>query len=173
MCENIFFRKDNMKIKMSKSQWERIGRSAGWIKKAQSDIRDVIIDFDRLEFIERLRDVDKNSTNTWNISYNNSLLQDDELLKSLPPGDDLRSYIALFNACNFSAGNIKTGQKMTAEELAKMIYPEKESFRDIIRESDDVYRGEREIEKRDIEMGDSQDVGDYEKYGPDPLVPQY
>ena len=29
------FKKDNMKIKLSKSQWEKIGQTAGWIKKAQ------------------------------------------------------------------------------------------------------------------------------------------
>ena len=35
-----------MKIKISKSQWESMGKQAGWMKTALVGSRDAIIDFD-------------------------------------------------------------------------------------------------------------------------------
>jgi len=163
-----------MKIKMSKAQWEGIGKKAGWIKIALRDSRDVIIDFDKLEFVESEKYADPNSNNTWVISYNSGTLKDQDLLTSLNKlyGNGWKFLVQLFQAGNFSAFNIKNGQKMTAEELAKVVFSEEEAFWDILRQSDEIYESERAMEKRDMEMGDNQEVGDYEKYGPDPLTPQ-
>jgi hypothetical protein len=159
-----------MKIKLSKSQWEKIGKKAGWIKEALRDLRNVIVNFDTLEFIESRRDIDLDSNNTWKISYNHSTLNDQQLLTSLLKlyGNGLRFYIELFKAADFSAFNIRSGQKITAEELAKMVFPDAEDFWGILRQSDEVYNAEREIEQRDMEM--QQDMDEHE---PDTLRPQY
>ena len=167
-----------MKIILSKKQWLKAGQKAGWIKKSMRDIRDVIIDFDSFDFIEDRHDVDNNSRNTWNISYNHLTFEDsqlvDELLRNYG-SNTFRFFVELFKAANCSAVNVWSGQKVGAEELTKMVTVDVDAFWNAIRLSDEIYQTERQAERSEIERGeiDTQQPSHSDIYGPDQEKPQY
>jgi hypothetical protein len=164
-----------MKIKISKSQWELAGKKAGWIKTSMREMRELILDLDSMELLEQLKKDDLVANNIWMISYNKSTFEDTRLLSSLSSlyGNTIKFIEELFKAANVLAKNSKSGQTMTAEVFAKKIFPDIDYFWEAIKQNDSIYDTERSIEKRDVEMGDDQALGDYEKYGPDQQKPQF
>lgn len=164
-----------MNLKLSKHQWEFIGKTAGWIKQA-SDFREVIINLDTMELIEAQGYVNKNNQNTWIVSYDNDILTSEGIYDKVPSGEfnnQNKLLIAILKISKASVYNAVTNSTISIEEFANKIIGEEHEFWQIVRQNNDVYDIEREIEKRDMEMGDDQQVGAYEKYGPDKPQPQY
>lgn len=154
-----------MKIKLSKSQWELIGKKAGWVKLARNQFMYVSF-FDDLLF-EDNQDVQHNiknnnvsPENVWEISYDIDVLDDNDLVQEIQGRSRNQSefYRELFNACSIRAINYSNGIEKKSDGLISLIEETSDiaSFWDFLKQNRDIYRQERSIENRDIDMTDDQ-----------------
>lgn len=158
------------KIRMSKSQWRQIGKIAGWINES----RDFLFDVDSFEFVESEKYA--NGREVWSLTYDYNKLRDNSLFTKLEMQfryGSIEYAIALLKECDFKGLNIQIQQPLSIEQIAQKIYSDIEGFFNVIKESDEVYDTERQIERRDMDMIDDQRPGHYETDGPDYPTQQY
>jgi hypothetical protein len=124
-----------MKIKISKSQWEKIGRMAGWTKTAKTtktairDMHYMLVSFSHNLFFESKSEALSSNINPsddiWEVTYNSSAINDERLFREMADryykgeygaknNDQDALYRQYFEACSISASNFGNGEKRDA-----------------------------------------------------------
>lgn len=165
-------------LKLSKKEWLTIGSEAGFIRTSQhSEVRyltwtpDVNPDMLEVKSPDKIAKAGYGPDDVWEIEYK-TFIPDEELFENSQTVYQ-REYLSrqISKAINIITNETIDGGKNVIERLK--ILPE--DFWTLQVQNDDIYELERTIEKYEIESGlfDTQDVGDYTRYGPDRLKPQY
>ena len=174
-----------MKIKISKVQWELIGKKAGWdksIKLGMVIIREMYVSFVDDLLFEDDQDVKSNirggidPSNIWVISYNVNALDDRDLIQDLTKrywgksADNVMFYKELFKASSIHAFNYGSGIKKSSEELVLLILETSDigGFFEFIKENKNLYKEEAMREEEEMRYTGQED-GEDEK---DTLSPQ-
>lgn len=163
-----------MKIKISKRQWEEMGKKAGWIKKSSqtryltwtSDYNPEMVSVDHKQNL-----LDAGYNDAWQIVYRHDVEFDDKNDKGQP----LASW-QILSQFLMSALNLFTDEKIEGGiNIIRKLNLDTNEFWQLISANDSEWDEEQRMEKyeRERDERDTQEIGDYEKYGPDPITPQY
>jgi len=136
MILDEFNKKKTASIKLSKSQWEFIGKKAGWMKKAQ--------------VTSKWFEWEDEDGTVWAVTY-----------RDLDDNDMYSNGIAISNVDLIKKMVVEIQNMSTLERIPIDLIPQwmgrvkmdESDFFDEIKSADKIFEAEREEERRDMEMG--------------------